>query len=390
MGILSKIKVVDLTRVRSGPTCVKMLSDWDAQVIKVEQPTGDPEADVFSSRNSSDFQNLHRNKRSIALDFKNEKGREILLKLIEQADVVVENFRPDVKRRLKIDYDTVRARNPRIIYASISGFGQDGPYADRPGVDQIAQGMGGLMSVTGEPGSRPLRVGIPIADLTAGLFCAYGILLALYDREQTGEGQTVDTSLLAAQILMLDFQAVRWLIDREVPWKVGNEHPIAMPTNAYKTSDGYVNIAANNNDMFKKLSQAIGVDLSSDPRFSTTKGRNSNREPLNFAIEAATLTKPSAHWVEILNKLGVPCGPIYTIDKMFDDPQVKHLGITGSVQHKRLGALEILGSAIKLSRNKAQMDRAAPDAGENNDEILAELGYDEKARAAIKAAGAVG
>jgi crotonobetainyl-CoA:carnitine CoA-transferase CaiB-like acyl-CoA transferase len=390
MGILSKIKVVDLTRVRSGPTCVKMLSDWGAQVIKVEQPTGDPEGDAFSSRNSSDFQNLHRNKRSLTLDFKNPKGREVLLKLIDQADVVVENFRPNVKRRLKIDYETVGARNPRLIYASISGFGQDGPYAGRPGVDQIAQGMGGLMSVTGEPGSGPLRVGIPIADLTSGIFCAHGIMLALYDREQTGKGQAVDTSLLASQITMLDFQAVRWLINKEVPWKVGNEHPLAMPTNAYKTKDGYVNIAANNNDMFRKLSQALGDDLASDPQFATPKARNTNREALNTRIAAATAKRSTAHWVEVLNDLGVPCGPIYTIDKMFDDPQVRHLGLSGKVKHPRLGELEILGSPIRMSRAKPSLDRAAPDGGENNDEILSELGYSETERDAIKAAGALG
>jgi formyl-CoA transferase len=390
MGILSRIKVIDLTRVRSGPTCVKMLSDWGAEVIKVEQPTSDMDGDSFSSRNSSDFQNLHRNKRSIALDFKNKKGRDILLQLIDRADVVVENFRPDVKRRLKIDYETVSARSPRIIYASISGFGQDGPYANRPGVDQIAQGMGGLMSVTGEPGGRPLRVGIPIADLTAGIFCAYGVMLALYDREQTGRGQTVDTSLLAAQILMLDFQAVRWLVGKEVPWTVGNEHPTAMPTNAYKTRDGFVNIASSNNDTLKKLSQGFGVDLASDPLFSTTKGRNGNREALNARIEAITVTKTTAEWVEILNGLGVPCGPIYTIDKMFEDPQVRHLGVTGTVDHKRLGKLEILGTAIKLGDARPRLETAAPDSGENTEEILAELGYDEDARAAIKAAGALG
>ena len=301
---------------------MRQLADWGADVLKIETPDND--ATEVGSRTSPDFQNLHRNKQSLTLNLKNPEALGILKRLVESADVLVENYRPDVKRRLGIDYDRLRAINPRLVYASISGFGQDGPYADRPGLDQIAQGMGGLMSITGLPGQGPVRVGIAIADLTAGVFCAMGILLALLEREESGEGQWVQTSLLAAQVAMLDFQAARWLLAAEVPEQAGNNHPTSIPTGVFATADGHINIAASGHELFTRLCKALGAEhLAADPAYSSGKARLRNRDQLNAALEAITRTRPSAEWIEILNQAGVPCGPIYRIDQVFADPQVR-------------------------------------------------------------------
>ena len=250
-GPLARFKVIDLTRVRAGPTAVRQLADWGAEVIKVESPEGD--AGMGGERHGPDFQNLHRNKRSMTLNLKSPEGVAILKRLVQGADVLVENYRPDVKFRLGIDYETLRPINPRLVYASISGFGQDGPYRERPGFDQIAQGMGGLMSITGLPGQGPVRVGIPVADLTAGIFCAMGILVALLEREQSGEGQWVQSTLLAAQIAMLDFQAARWMIGHEVPGQAGNDHPTSIPTGVFQTADGYINIGAAGEAIYRRF-----------------------------------------------------------------------------------------------------------------------------------------
>src|ERR1700722_12374319 len=277
---LSRFKVIDLTRARSGPTAVRQLADWGAEVLKIESPDND--ATEVGSRASPDFQNLHRNKRSLTLNLKNPEAVEILKRLVENADVLVENYRPGVKRRLGIDYDRLRAINPRLVYASISGFGQDGPYADRPGLDQIAQGMGGLMSITGLPGQGPVRAGVAIADLTAGVFCAMGVLVALLEREQSGEGQWVQSSLLGAQLAMLDFQAARWLISHEVPEQAGNNHPTSIPTGVFATADGHINIAASGADLFRRLCHALGAEhLATDPNYANGRGRLRNRDRLN-------------------------------------------------------------------------------------------------------------
>jgi crotonobetainyl-CoA:carnitine CoA-transferase CaiB-like acyl-CoA transferase len=262
---LSHITVLDLTRARSGPTCVRQLADLGASVIQVEARV---DRDSDFARHGFDFQNLHRNKRSITLDLKTPGGVEILEKLVARADVLVENFRPDVKTRLGIDYEALSRVNPRLVYGSISGFGQSGPYRDRPGYDQIAQGMGGLMSITGLPGQGPVRVGIPVADLTAGIFLAEGILAALIERERSGRGQWVHTSLLEAMIRMLDFQATRWLMGGEIPPQAGNDHPTGIPTGVFRTSDGHINIAAAGQVMFRRLCDALGVEaLVNDERF---------------------------------------------------------------------------------------------------------------------------
>src|ERR1700753_3098935 len=315
---LSRFTVLDLTRVRAGPTCVRQLADWGANVIKIDALLEDSGEQLGGPRQGSDFQNLHRNKRAISLNLKDPKGLEVFNRLVAKADVVVENFRPDVKAKLGIDYESVKKINPRVVYGSISGFAQDGPYQKRPGFDQIAQGMGGLMSITGAPGEGPMRVGIPIADLSAGLFCAMGILTALLERDVSGEGQWVQTSLLQAQILMLDFQASRWAMAKDVAKQAGNNHPTSIPTGVFKTSDGYINIATAGGRTWERCAQAIGApELVSNPDYATAPARSKNRDALNAEIGKLTEKKSTEHWVTELNAAGVPCGPIYSISQMF-------------------------------------------------------------------------
>jgi crotonobetainyl-CoA:carnitine CoA-transferase CaiB-like acyl-CoA transferase len=371
---LAHIRVIDLTRARSGPTCVRQLADMGAQVIKVEQ--ADDEEGV--SRHNSDFQNLHRNKRSLVLNLKDPRGLDIVKQLVKNADVLVENYRPDVKKRLGIDYADLRPLNPRLIYASISGFGQTGPYQGRPGYDQIAQGMGGLMSITGPPGAGPWRVGIPVADLSAGLLAAQGVLVALLERERSGEGQWVHTSLLEAMIAMLDFQATRWLMDKEIPPQAGNNHPTSIPTGTFKTNDGYLNIAAGGQHMWKRVCTALNApELQADPRFATPGKRSRNRDELTVALEEKLQAKTTAAWVEILNAAGVPSGPILTVDQVFANEQVQHVGIATPLKHPQLGTIHILGLPTTLSRTPGAVRSAAPEKGEHTAEILHELGFSE-------------
>ena len=374
---LSHIRVIDLTRVRSGPTAVRQLADWGADVIKVEAPESmEPDGALGASRHTSDFQNLHRNKRSITLNLKEPEAIEILMKLVETSDVVVENFRPDVKDRLGINYDNLKKRNPKIILASISGFGQDGPYAKRPGFDQIAQGMGGLMSITGAPGEGPMRVGIPVADLTAGLFCAMGIQTALLERQKSGVGQWVNTSLLQAQIFMLDFQAARWLSEKQIAGQAGNNHPTSVPTGVFKTLDGSINLAVAGETIWKRFAEAIDKEkwLQME-EFKDAKSRLKNRDYLNQLIEEVTITKTSNEWVEMLEKVGVPCGPINSIDKVFDDPQVKHLGIAQEIETIPFGNTKLVGQPFNLSRSSSSMKRRPPEKGEHNEDVLGDLGF---------------
>ena len=388
-GPLARFTVLDLTRVWAGPTAVRQLADWGANVIKIEAPPS-PGEGLGGPRLGPDFQNLHRNKRSLTLDLKAPEGIEIFRKLVRQADVVVENYRPDVKDRLGIDYKSLSALNPRLVYASISGFGQTGPYRDRPGFDQIAQGMGGLMSITGLPGQGPVRVGIPVADLTAGIFAAMGILIALLEREQSGQGQWVESSLLAAQIAMLDFQAARWTIAHEVPEQAGNDHPTSIPTGVFQTSDGYINIASAGDEIFGRFCRAVDrSDLAEHPDYKTGRARSDNRKALNAAINEITSKSTNAEWIERLNKAGVPSGPIYKMDEVFADPQVKHLGIAQTVHHKELGDIELVGQAVTLSRTPSRLASASPDAGEHSDAILGELGYSTGDIAALRQKGVV-
>ena len=374
---LSHIRVIDLTRVRSGPTAVRQLADWGADVIKVEAPESvEPDGALGASRHTSDFQNLHRNKRSITLNLKKPEAIEILMRLVEISDVVVENFRPDVKDRLGIDYESLKKRNPKIILASISGFGQNGPYAKRPGFDQIAQGMGGLMSITGAPGEGPMRVGIPVADLTAGLFCAMGIQTALLERQKSGIGQWVNTSLLQAQIFMLDFQAARWLSEKQIAGQAGNNHPTSVPTGVFKTSDGSINLAVAGETIWKRFVEAIEKkEWLQMEEFQDAKNRLKNRDYLNKLIEEVTVSKTSNEWVEMLEKVGVPCGPINSIDKVFDDPQVKHLGIAQLIETIPFGDTELVGQPFNLSRSPSLMKQRPPEKGEHNEDVLLDLGF---------------
>ena len=368
---LEPYTVIDLTRARSGPTCVRQLAEMGAKVIKVESR----EQDDFT-RDEFDFQNLHRNKRSMTLDLKHPKGVEVLKKLVAKADVLVENFRPDVKNRLGIDYETLSKVNPRLVYASISGFGQSGPYRDRPGYDQIAQGLGGLMSVTGLPGQGPVRVGIPIADLCSGILLAQGILVALIERESTGRGQWVHTSLLEAMLSMLDFQASRWLMSGEVPPQAGNNHPTGIPTGVFETRDGHINIAAAGDELYERLCRAIErPDLRTDPRFATAKARSANRDVLMETLMPVTRQKDSATWIRLLNEAGVPCGPIYRVDEAFADPQVKHLEMAQPVHSPALGDLTILGHPVSHGERRLPIRGPAPELGQDNEEILTGLGY---------------
>ena len=336
---LDGVRVVDLTRARAGPTAVRQLADMGADVVKVEARE---EVEGDSTALGFDFLNLHRNKRSITLDLKHPRAIEILKRLVTKADVVIENFRPDVKRRLGIDYEALSAINPRLIYGSISGFGQTGPYRDRPGYDQIAQGLGGLMSITGLPGQGPVRVGIPVADLTAGIFLAQGILVALYERERSGKGQWVHTSLLQAMVTMLDFQAARWLIDGEIAPQAGNDHPTGIPTGVFTTADGHINIAASGQTMYRRLCTAIGApELIDDPRFKTLGDRSKNRKQMNAELDRVLVKKSSAEWIEALNAAGVPSGPILNIKEVFENEQVKHLGLAQSVRHRTRGEMKV-------------------------------------------------
>ena len=390
---LAHIRVLDLTRARAGPTAVRQLADWGADVVKIEAPPGEDARSVVSgSRHGFDFQNLHRNKRSMTLNLKADKGRGIFLEMAKHADVIVENYRAGVKHRLGIDYEAVKAVNPCIVYGSISGFGQSGPYRDRPGVDQIAQGMGGLMSITGLPGQGPVRVGIPIADLTAGLHLAQGILLALYERERSGEGQWVHTSLLEAQIMMLDFQAARWTVSGEVAPQAGNDHPTSIPTGVFPTSDGHINIAASGNTMFERLCGALGCpELVSHPDYADDGSRSKNRAALNRVLGEYTARRPSEEWVIVLNEARVPCGPINSIDRTMTDPQVRHLGIEKVMAHPELGDVGVVGQAATLSRSGGRPDVRlyTPDQGEHTADVLAALGYDGAAVEALKAEGVI-
>ncbi len=386
---LAKITVLDLTLARAGPTCVRHLADWGAHVIRIEPPPTDAEG-VTGNRDGSDFQNLHRNKRAICLDLKSPEGHAAFMRLAATADVVVENMRANVKHRLGVDYESVRAVNPAIVYGSISGFGQDGPYGPRAGVDQIAQGLGGLMSITGEPGRGPMRVGIPIDDLTAGNLLALGIMMALFERVSTGTGRWVATSLLEAQVFMLDFQGSRWLMDGDVAGQAGNDHPTGIPTGVFPTADGHINIAASSGRLWERFADTIGhPEWRTKAEWSTQKGRSKDRMAINAAIGEVTKTMPSEHWIELFEGVGVPCGPINTIDKVFADPQVQHLGMAVAMAHPRLGTKEVVASAINISGHRRDIRIATRDAGADTDAVLREVGYSDAEIATMRAKGAV-
>src|SRR4026209_2024294 len=388
---LSRLRILDFSRVRAGPTCVRQFADFGADVIKIESPPGvDPNEAMGGPRLGPDMQNLHRNKRAMTLNLKLPESKGVLERLVKTGDVVVENYRPDVKFRLGIDYESLSKINPSIILASISACGQDGPYVKRPGFDQIAQGMSGLMSVTGFPGQGPVRTGAAIADLPGGLYAAIGVFVALLQRETSGKGQWVQSSLLQAGISVLDFQAARYLMEGDVPPQVGNDHPTSMPTSAYKTKNGHINVAASGEGMWASLCKAIDrEDMLASPDCKGGKKRAENRKQLNAAIEAALVKKTSAEWIDILNKAGIPCGPIYKVDEVFADPQVKHLGVATPVEHAKLGRKNILANAAVLSRTPAKVVAPTPEIGEHTDEILRELKYSAQEIEQLRKGGVV-
>lgn len=387
---LSRFTVLDLTRVRSGPAAVRQFADWGANVIKIEEPGDVPDDKPGGSSQFADYQNTHRNKRSVTLNLKHPEGKALFMEMVKQADVVIENYRPNVKFKLGIDYESLRKVNPRIILASVSGFGQDGPYVDRPGLDQIAQGLGGIMSVTGEPGRGPMRAGIPVADLTSGLFCAIGTLVALLEREESGEGQWVQSSLLQAQVWMMDFQIMRWLMNKEIPGQTGNNHPTTAATGVYPTADGFINLAAMGTEMFVRLVKALGhPEIAEDPRFKDIKTRGQNRPALNELIAECTKQKPSAYWIDIFNKEGVPCGYIKNVKETMEDPQVVHLGMAKKLQHPKLGEISVVNQAVIMSRSKRDVFTAAPDRGEHNHEVYAEFGISAERVNALAKVGAI-
>ena len=385
---LARFRVIDMTQVRAGPTAARQLADWGADVIQVQMPEHMRGDDTLGGQEGSDYQYTHRNKRSITLNLKEPEGIAVLKKLVATADVLLENFRPDVKHRLGIDYESLSQINPRLVYASISGFGQTGPYAERPGFDQIAQGMGGLMSVTGLPGHGPVRVGIPIADLCGGIFAAYGVTVALLEREHSGRGQWLHTSLLEALIYMMDFQTARWTIDGEVPGQAGNFHPTSIPTGVYRTRDGHINIAVFGGKIWERFCHALGApEWIEDERSKTKAARSAHREWLNAEIEKKLAGETSDDWIAKLNAEGVACGRINNVKEVFEEPQVKHLGILKKVVSPRFGEQALTGQPVTLTRTPSTLARATPRRGEHSEEILREVGFGEAELARMKAAG---
>ncbi|MEZ5550944.1 MAG: CaiB/BaiF CoA-transferase family protein [Pseudomonadales bacterium] len=390
-GPLAHIRVLDLTHARAGPAAVRLLADWGADVIRIERPA-DGGAAITGARRGPDEQNLHRNKRSLSLDLKHPDGLAVFLELAAGSDVIVENFKSQVKHRLGVDYDAVRKVNPAIIYASISGFGQDGPYGDRAGVDQIVQGLSGLMSVTGEPGRGPWRVGIAISDTTAGMFLGQGILLALLHRERTGEGQWVHTSLLEAMMNKLDFQGARYTMSGEIPDQQGNDHPYQVPMGTFESKDGLVNIAAPSGRLWQRFCEALGAHhLLAHADYQSGRDRAQHKDQLKADMNAVLAEFTTAELVEILNAAGVPCGPINDIGQAYEDPQVRHLGMAMPAVHPALGEIHLLRSPINLSQfpHPAAFARAAPDPGMDSADVLADFGIEPARIARLREQGVI-
>ncbi|QDL39837.1 CoA transferase [Rhodoferax sediminis] len=389
---LAGLKVIDLTLARAGPTAVRHLADWGADVIRIDPPlapAGTPaHEDVVGKERGSDYQNLHRNKRSLRLNLKDPAGRAVLLDLVREADVVIENMRPAVKHRLGIAWEDLSAVNPRLVYGSISGFGQDGPYRERPGLDQIAQGMTGLMSVTGLPDGQPLRTGIAVGDLTAGNMLALAVMMALFERQRTGRGRWVHTSLMESLLFMMDFQATRWLVDKEVPKRVGNEHPTAIPTDVFPTQDGHVTICAASSRLWPRLCAALGhPEWAEQPGWTSRDGRRKHKVAIHAGIAEVTRTRGTLHWIEKLNGAGVTCGPIYSMDQVFEDAQVRHLGMALPMEHPKLGTLHVLASPMNFDGATRRVRRPTPDGGADSEAILGELGYSAQRIDELRSAG---
>ena len=377
---LEGIKVVDLSAALTGPFCTQLLADFGAEVIKIEPPGKGDMLRAFGppylEGESPYFLLTNRNKRGITLDITKEKGREILLKLAKDADVLIENYRPSVKKKLKIDYDSLKEINPRLVYCSISGFGQTGPYAERAGFDPIAQGMSGIASITGWKHTGPVRVGVAIGDSLGGIFATYGILLAIIERERSGQGQRVETSLLESLISVLGFQAAKYFATGERPEALGNDHGMVSPYGTFKTKDGFINIAAGNQGMWERLAKSLGLEpLIQEEKFRTVPDRVTNRLELSKFLEAKLAEKTTKEWEKILNEAGVANGPILHIDEVFQDPQVLHQEMLLEMDHPTIGKIKTIGFPAKLSRTPAAVRLPPPLLGQHTEEVLKELGY---------------
>lgn len=391
--ILDGIIVLDLTKVLAGPFCAMQLADFGAEVIKIENPeTGGDDARHIGPHvkdESAYFMSINRNKKSITLNLKTEQGREIFKKLVAKADIVVENFRYGVMEKMGLCYDELCKINPGIIYATSSGYGQTGPYRTRPAYDPVIQAMGGIMSVTGQKGGEPTRVGVSIGDLAAGLYLALGISLALYQREKTGEGQQIDVSMLDCQIALLENHIARYMVGGELPKPAGNRHPSYSPFGSFKTRDGYIVIAAGNNKLWKELCTVLGFpQMGEDPRFATNVLRVENYYEMEALMEEKLAEKTTKEWVEILVQSGIPCGPINTIPDLIDDPHVQAREMIVKVDHPVLGEVGMAGIPMKMSHTPGRIKRHAPALGEHNEEILSSfLGLSEQEIRTLKEDG---
>lgn len=390
-GALAAYTVLDLSQVRAGPTCAKQFADFGARVIKVEPPDSAARPELYvGPRDGPDMANLHRNKISITLDLKSSQGHAVLMDLVRHADVVLENFRPSVKNRLGFEWPRLEEVNPRIVLVSISGFGQDGPYEARPGFDQILQGMCGLMSTTGSPDGPPMRAGASVIDVISGVYAAVGAMTALLERETSGRGQWVQVSLLHAGFGLMDYQAARYLHDKTIPGRVGNDHPTSMPTSAYPTSDGYINVGAGGDVMWRSLCNALGQpQLATDADFVTDADRVRNRSRLNGVLADAFRTRSSREWLEALASHDVPAGPIYTMDQAFADPQTIHCGIAAQVSGNAGEPRQIIAQVAQLSRTPAKIERLLEPRGGSTDSVLREMGYQPQDIARLRESGVI-
>lgn len=388
MQPLDDLLIIDLTRALAGPFCTVMLSDMGARVVKVETPDGGDDtrgwAPPFVGTESAYFLSVNRNKESLTLNLKDERGTGILLRLLARADVLVENFRPGIMDRFGLGYALLHEKFPRLIYASISGFGQDGPSRERTAYDLILQGMGGLMGITGEEGGPPVKVGVAIADICAGMYAAFGILAALRVRDRTGSGQLVDSALLDGQVSWLTYAAGIYFATGESPGRLGSAHPSIVPYQAFRTADGFLNVAVGSEAIWRRFCEVLDRALASDPRFTTNPDRVAHRRELIQYLDAIFAARPTAAWMEILDGAGVPNGPILEIAEVFTDPQVRHRQMLVEIEHPTAGRIKQTGVPVKLSKTPGRIRNAPPTLGQHTDAILRELGMSKSEIEALR------